>query len=53
VDNYFEFAIAIQIEDGRNIVEIGSIGDRPFGVDFTGHELRLNFAADYAPQDHD
>jgi hypothetical protein len=53
MDNHFELSVAIQIENGGNVIEIWNVRRIGFCVNFTGHKLRLNFAPNYAPQDDD
>src|SRR5882724_2025021 len=53
VDDHFEFAVAIQIEDRGDLVHVRSNRLIRLRVSLTGHKLRLNFPGDYASQNDD
>src|SRR5437762_5399378 len=53
VDDHFEFAVAIQIKDGGDLVHVRSDRLIRLRVKLTGHKLRLNFPGDDASQNDD
>ena len=53
VDDYFEFAVAIQIKDGGDLVHVRKNRLIRLRVKLTGHELGLHFSGRHAPQNDD
>ena len=53
VDDHFEFAVAIQVKDGADLVHVRSNRLVRLRLKLTGHKLRLNFAGDHASQNDD
>jgi len=53
MDDHFEFAVAIQIKDGGDLVHVRSNRLIRLQVNLTGHKLRLNFPGDDASQNDD
>src|SRR5436190_11791238 len=52
-DDHLEFAVAIQIKDRNDLVQVRSNRLIRLRVNLTGHKLRLNFPGDYASQNDD